>query len=382
MADLEIPIIDFSGFYSDEPNRKQAVVDQVRKSCLYNGFFQIINHSVPLAQQDGALSAAKKFFTLPQEEKDKVSKNNNTWNRGYEMLRSQILEEGTQPELKEGFYIGAYVAVSSHTPFSTLGVSAPSYAPSLPDAGFADPNSFSDLPATHPYFINKKLNSGPNQWPEGLGSDLGSFKTGTMDYYNSTFNLASDLLRVIALSLDLEENFFAQFADGAVATMRLLHYPSQPKDAEEKLTRGIGAHTDFGAITMLLQDEVDGLQVWDQRNQTWIDVEPTKGALVVNLGNLMQRWTNEKYKSNVHRVINKSGKERYSIPVFLSGNPDFLVECIPTCRAPEEPAKFEPITVQQAVSAAYAESYGRAQKYKQGLEKAIDSQTQPQTVQV
>ncbi|KAK9796944.1 putative Fe2OG dioxygenase domain-containing protein [Seiridium cardinale] len=356
MADLEIPIIDFSGFYSDEPTRKQAVVDQVRKSCLYNGFFQIINHSVPLAQQDGALSAAKKFFTLPQEEKNKVSKNNNTWNRGYEMLRSQILEEGTQPELKEGFYIGA--------------------------AGFADPNSFSDLPTTHPYFINKKLNSGPNQWPEGLGSDLDSFKTGTMDYYNSTLNLASDLLRVIALSLDLEENFFAQFADGAVATMRLLHYPSQPKDADEKLTRGIGAHTDFGAITMLLQDEVDGLQVWDQRNQTWIDVEPTKGALVVNLGNLMQRWTNEKYKSNIHRVINKSGKERYSIPVFFSGNPDFLVECIPTCRAPEELAKFDSITVQQAVSAAYAESYGRAQKYKQGLEKAIDSQTQPQAVQV
>lgn len=102
-------------------------------------------------------------------------------------------------------------------------------------------------------------------------------------------------------------------------------------------------------------------------------VEPTKGALVVNLGNLMSRWTNERYKSNVHRVINKSGKERYSIPVFVSGNPDYLVECIPTCKAPGEPAKFPPITVQAAVSAAYAESYGRAQLYKQGLEKAVGS---------
>lgn len=96
---------------------------------------------------------------------------------------------------------------------------------------------------------------------------------------------------------------------------------------------------------------------------------PTEGALVINLGNLMARWTNEKYKSNVHRVINKTGKERYSIPVFLSGNPDYVVECIPTCKKATETPKFAPTTVQEMVSASYAESYGRAQLYKQGLEK-------------
>lgn len=89
----------------------------------------------------------------------------------------------------------------------------------------------------------------------------------------------------------------------------------------------------------------------------------------------MSRWTNEKYKSNVHRVINKSGKERYSIPLFVSGNPDYLVECIPTCKAADEPAKFPPVTVQEAVSAAYAESYGRAQLFKQGLEKVVANTT-------
>lgn len=83
----------------------------------------------------------------------------------------------------------------------------------------------------------------------------------------------------------------------------------------------------------------------------------------------MSRWTNDKYKSDVHRVINKSGKERYSIPLFLSGNPDYVVDCIPTCRAAGEPAKLPPVTVQEAVSASYAESYGRAQLYKQGLGK-------------
>lgn len=213
-------------------------MDQVRESCLYNGFFQITGHSVPLQQQKQALACAKKFFSLSQAQKDEVSKDKTTWNRGYEMLRSQILEEGTQPELKEGFYIG------------------------------------DDIPKSHPYFVNKKLNSGPNQWPEALGDDLADFKNHSMEYYHSTLKLASDLMRVLALSLDLEETYFSRFLDGAVATMRLLHYPSQPADADEKLTRGIGAHTDFGAITMLLQDKVDGLQVWDQKNNVWIDVSP------------------------------------------------------------------------------------------------------------
>lgn len=335
-------------FYSEDMEVKERLVHQIRDSCLYNGFFQIKNHRIPLEQQNGAMDCAKKLFALDVSEKEKVSKDNNTWNRGYEMLRSQILEEGTQPELKEGFYIG------------------------------------DDISRDHPYFIDKKLNSGPNQWPEILGEE---FAQKTMAYYKSTVNLAADLLKVLALSLDLKEGYFADFMDGAVATMRLLHYPPQPADADEKLSRGIGAHTDFGAITILLQDEVDGLQVWDKHSSSWIDVslsacfpstwqsadvkcqvEPTPGALVINLGNLMSRWTNEKYKSNVHRVINKSGRERYSIPLFVSGNPDYVVECISTCKGPGESAKFPPVTVQEAVSAAYAESYGRAQMYGQTLD--------------
>lgn len=220
-------------FYSHDPAVRQRLVDQVRESCLYNGFFQIKNHTVPLEQQVAAMNSAKSFFSLGLRERQKVSKDNNTWNRGYEMLRSQILEEGTQPELKEGFYIG------------------------------------DDISTDHPYFINKKLNSGPNQWPEVLGDE---FRDATMAYYKSTVGLAADLLEVLALSLDLEEDYFSNFMKGAVATMRLLHYPPQPPDADEKLSRGIGAHTDFGAITILLQDDVDGLQVWDKHSNTWLDV--------------------------------------------------------------------------------------------------------------
>lgn len=224
-----------SGFFSEDPAKKQAVVDQIRESCLYNGFFQIQGHTVDAALQSGVMTESKRFFELPADDKQLVSKTLNSWNRGYEVLGSQILEQGTNPELKEGFYIGQ------------------------------------DLDKSHPYFVNKRLNSGPNVWPETM-PDVDQFKETTMAYYRQTVQLAGHLLQALALSLDLEEHFFDGFMEGVVATMRLLHYPPQSADCDEKLTRGIGAHTDFGAITLLLQGQVDGLQVWDQPTKTWIDV--------------------------------------------------------------------------------------------------------------
>ncbi|OJD29073.1 1-aminocyclopropane-1-carboxylate oxidase [Diplodia corticola] len=330
------PLLDFAAFYDSDPAKKQALVGQIRDCCLHNGFFQITNHPVPLELQERIMAWNKAFFDLPLEAKKKVGKENNSWNRGYELLRSQILEEGTLPELKEGFYVG------------------------------------DEIPVTHPYFVNKKLNSGPNQWPApDTFPGVDDFRRTCMAYYHAVVALAKDILKAIALSLDLGEDHFDDFATGAVATMRLLHYPPTEKgDGDEKLRRGIGAHTDFGAVTLLLQDDVDGLQVWDSEVRQWFDVLPVKGALVVNLGNLMMRWSNDRYVSNTHRVINRSGTERYSIPVFFSGNPDYTIECLPNCRESEHDApKYPPITVEDAVGGSYRESYGRAEKWKQDEEE-------------
>jgi isopenicillin N synthase-like dioxygenase len=133
----------------------------------------------------------------------------NTWNHGYELLKSQILEEGTLPELKEGFYIG------------------------------------DEIPKTHPYFVNKKLNSDPNMWPTPCSSlsvsDVEDFKTTALEYYARVCALAKDILKVLALTVDLEESWFDgnEFTQGAVATMRLMHYPTQPLDSLQKLSARI-----------------------------------------------------------------------------------------------------------------------------------------------
>ncbi|KAE8358177.1 hypothetical protein BDV27DRAFT_169668 [Aspergillus caelatus] len=325
------PILDFSPFYGGDNEAKAKLVEEVRKCCHYNGFFQITGHRVPLDLQRRVMNCSKRFFDMPLAEKMQIDKNLNTFNRGYELLRSQMLEAGTGPELKEGLYIGE------------------------------------EIPEDHPYFIQKKLNSGPNQWPQTV-PDKEDFQKTTMEYYRAVFELAKDVLGVVALTLSVDSTFFEPLTEGAVATMRYLHYPAQPKDQDEKLNRGIGAHTDFGCVTLLLQDEVDGLQVLDVPTGQWLDVKPVEGAYVVNLGDLFMRMANDKYKSNIHRVINKSGRERYSIPFFFSGNPDYICECLPNCCDPGEPAKYPPITVQDRVTEAYKESYGRAEKYKKEME--------------
>lgn len=176
-----------------------------------------------------------------------------TWNRGYESIGSQVFEPGQIPDLKEGFYVGE------------------------------------EITKDHPYFVQKKLNSGPNQWPADM-PHADDFEKTSMEYYSKLHGLARDVLRIIALTLDLPEQYFHEFTEGAVATLRYLHYPPQPADSDEKLSRGIGAHTDFGSVTLLMQDDVDGLQVYEKTTDEWLDVAPVQGAYVVNLGNMFMRW--------------------------------------------------------------------------------------------
>jgi isopenicillin N synthase-like dioxygenase len=138
------------------------------------------------------------------------------------------------------------------------------------------------------------------------------------------------LMQGVALSLGLPEQHFAGFCHDAMTTLRLLHYPPQSPSAAPG-EKGCGAHTDWGGLTLLLQDDNSGLQVWDQESNDWIWAMPVPGSYVVNIGDLISRWTNDLYRSTLHRVVNLSGNERYSVPYFYSGNVDHKIECIHQC---------------------------------------------------
>ncbi|KAL6240229.1 hypothetical protein RBB50_012876 [Rhinocladiella similis] len=323
MADSGIPIIDFAPFYGSDGVAKASLVEEVGQACKGTGFFQLINHGIPLRLQKAVLKASAEFFSLPSDTKELYNKDIGGFNRGYERLRAQNFEKRTAGDLKEGYYFGV------------------------------------DLPENHPKVVTKTFGLGPNKYPQHV-QDPAQFRKTIDTYFDSMRLLAENIVRILCQTLDIPDDWVSGFAHEPIAVLRLLHYPPQAPDASE-LERGIGAHTDFGAVTILLQDMIGGLQVWNREKHEWRDVEPTEDALVVNLGNLMMRWTNDKYLSNLHRVINKSGEERYSVPFFFSGSPDFLVKCFSPCEDVQDGAKYTPIRVGDWIAGRYADTYGTSE---------------------
>jgi isopenicillin N synthase-like dioxygenase len=312
------PIISLAGMTSADPAARAAMAADLRAACLDKGFFYIVDHGVPPELTRAVFDQARAFFALPMATKRTVDIARSPCNRGYEPLRAQVLEAGAPPDLKEGFYIGA-------------------------DLGPDDPRVAAGL-----------FNHGPNQWPAGLPRWRETMEA----YFARMLALCRTMMRALALALHLPRDHFEGFCDDPMATLRLLHYPPQPAhpDPGEK---GCGAHTDFGAITLLAQDDVGGLEVWDGENG-WMAAPPVPGALVVNLGDLIARWTNDRYRSTLHRVINRSGRERYSVPFFFTGRADFEVGCLEGCLAPGEAPKYPPTTAIGHLEEMYRRTYAGA----------------------
>jgi isopenicillin N synthase-like dioxygenase len=316
VSQASLPVIDISGLSSSKLADREAVGARLRTACLDNGFFYISNHGVPEDRVADLFAEAAAFFDLPPGQKAEVDKSRSRANRGYEPLQGQTLEPGAPPDLKEGYYIG------------------PEHA------------------ADDPRVIAGMFNHGANQWP----ASRPQFKPVMQAYLDIMLELSARMMGGIALSLDLPEDYFAGYCTDAMATVRLLHYPPQPARGNPD-QKGAGAHTDFGGLTLLRQGEIGGLQVWDQGSSGWIHADPLPGTFVVNLGDMIARWTNDRYRSTVHRVVNASGKQRYSVPFFYTGNYAHTVECIPTCRDPGEQPKYPPITVEQHMRAMYQRTY-------------------------
>ena len=203
---------------------------------------------------------------------------------------------------------------------------------------------------------NNAFLMGPNLWPPPSMVPEKAFREPMEKYYDLMFNLSLTVMDILAAGLPYGPNVFDEFvSNDAVASIRLLHYPPQTTSAENQL--GAGAHTDFGAITLLLQDETGGLQVWDSKGKVWVDITPNRDAYVVNVGDMLQMWTSGKYKSSLHRVINRSGTDRYSVPYFFDGNIDCVLKPLDG-----RSVEGEPLTVEEHMRERFSSTYGRGKK--------------------
>jgi isopenicillin N synthase-like dioxygenase len=210
-----------------------------------------------------------------------------------------------------------------------------------------------DWPADHPYVKAGYQTYGPSQWPAEL-PDAQAVCTAYIDAMNS---LSLRLMQLMALSLDLPEDYFDAACRDPMVTLRMVRYPPHPEGADER-TFGAGAHTDWGAVTILAQDSHGGLEV-QMPDSSWVPATPMAGTFVVNLGDMIPRWTNGLYHSNPHRVRNTSsgGAARYSIPFFYE--PEYLARIVPVpgTVAPGETPRYTPCTAGEHLQEMYRKTY-------------------------
>ena len=300
-----------------------ATIKAVRKACLESGFFYVTGHGI---ETSNFFEQMKSFFDLPLDEKKRVA--HSALSRGYTSMREQTLDPSKQTtgDTKEGFYI-----------------------------------RMNDIAVDDPRYNPTKL-SGPNQWPNPTQcpsmKDPDLFRTTIVTYMDKVMVLSLIVTRLIAESLGLPSNFFDDcLLNEPLSSLRLIHYEATVSNP----TAGVyacGEHTDFGMITILLTDENDGLEIYDKRGcKEWVPIPTRPGCFIVNLGDMLEQWTNGLYCSTLHRVINKSGRERYSAPFFLDPSFDTMVECLDACCGPDNPARYQPITSGEYILSKYRQTH-------------------------
>ncbi len=323
---MGIPVIDLSGALAPGGPRSAEVAQQMRTAAMSAGFFYIANHGVAAELVEGQFEAARQLMNLPLARREALSIRHSPIMRGFEALGAQTLDETAQPDLKESFYCGM------------------------------------DWPADHPYVKAGYQTYGPSQWPE----ELPQARTQSEAYITAMNALSLRLMQLLALSLDLPEDYFDASCADPMVTLRMVRYPPHPENADER-TFGAGAHTDWGAVTVLAQDNLGGLEV-QMPDNSWVPATPIPGTFVVNLGDMVPRWTNGLYHSNPHRVRNlhSGGAPRYSIPFFYE--PEFMarIEAVPGTVPAGETPRFAPCTTGEHLNEMYAKTYG----LKKGTEEA------------
>jgi isopenicillin N synthase-like dioxygenase len=312
-ADAQIPIIDVSPF-SAPGGDKRPVVAAIARACEEVGFFGIVGHGVHEQNIAAIYDEGRAFFALPREEKIEIARPAPAVSRGYNSLADQSLgntvASGVPPDLQESFAIGPLAP-------GTAAYWTEGYGP---------------------------VHFHPNLWPRRPAG----FRMAVTNYYQAMEALAARLARAFALALDLPERFFVDKIQRHVSTMRLNFYPAQPVTPLPGQIRA-GAHPDYGAFTILRTEAAPGgLQVI-RRGGSWIDVPNVANGFVVNIGDLLMRWTNDRWVSTVHRVVNppdelRANATRMSVAFFQVPNYDVEVRCFESCSRPDNPPRYAPTT--------------------------------------
>lgn len=327
MGGSPIPLINLAAFDQAGPEAREQVIAEVREALENIGFLTISGHGVPQELIDRTNQASLDFFDLPDVEKERYLPAK-PGSRGYNAFKGRTVGIAQNPNLKrslqESFAIGR----------------------------IKTPNE--------PYYFAKAAGHifAPNIWPE---RPLG-FKEAMEAYYQAMEKVYGLIMRLFSVALDLPENYFNTYIDKHSSLLRLTHYPaldSEPLPGELRS----GEHTDGGALTILhIDDTPDALQV-KLRSGEWINVNRIPGAFIINIGDMMMRWSNDRWTSNWHRVVNPPmvngrSNRRLSLVFFASVNYDAVVECLPNCSDATRPPLYPPIVAGEYTSERFNKRYG------------------------
>ena len=301
---MSLPLLDWAEYASDP----EAFARALGQTCRDTGFFLLKGHGIKPELAEAVFSQAAQFFALDHAQKAPLSIASNPHNRGWAYMGSESLDETSgQYDRKEAFNIGL------------------------------------DLAPDDPRVLSGALFRGVNLWP-----DLPQFRATMLEYFDAVWGLGVDLLKPVARDLGLEDHHFTPSFDAPMATLRLLSYPAASGGRGEI---GAGAHTDYGALTLLMTDGAPGLQV-RPRGADWLDVPHVPGAFIVNIGDCLMRWTNDLYVSTPHRVL-PPPRARQSVAFFLDPNPDAVIAALPGTGAPKYPSVSGAAYLRSRLDATY-----------------------------
>jgi isopenicillin N synthase-like dioxygenase len=301
MSDTEtIPVIDLGPYLADEKGALDRTAQDMRFALTEIGFYFIVNHGVPREQISAVFEQVKRFHAEPMEKKKQLLLDRH--NTGYlpmrgNTLRTSEVQANTKANLNEALFVKR------------------------------------DLPADHPDVLADRRYRGAIRWP----ADLPGFRETVTGYCDTLERLVQKMVRLYARALDLPATYFdAPFQDMQY-TLRMTHYPHQDGPVLDEF--GLAPHTDTSFLTLLAPNDVPGLSIRTQTGK-WIDAPAIDNAYVVNGGQMLQRWTNDRFLATPHRAINRSGSERYAIPFFCDSNIDWPVAAVPTTVGPDKPPKY------------------------------------------